>query len=353
MRHSNQTKCSTHTGSIKHSPELQESNIVHLRHPKCSQLNRIKCVNHSFLTYDSHMMNPQRLLILRAVLAAGSINQAARNLNYSPATISQHMAALARETGLVLFEKQGRGIVATDAARQLTDQAEAFLADLRRLDRVIADLKSGQAERLAIACFASAAEQWIPDVVQAVQRHQPNLTVEISLNEPVDGRGRRRPDLDVRTEPAEGVEVHLDGYQRHELVVEELVVVLPAAHRLAGDTEIAFRDLGTEPWVDHDIYDSPIGQIVSSACKAAGFTPRHAARLDDHRAALRLVAAGIGVTVLPRLAVADLADDLVARPLVQPETRRRIVVHALGDRRRSDLISHAVAQLQASARATV
>jgi molybdate transport repressor ModE-like protein len=295
------------------------------------------------------MLNPRRLEILRAVLAAGSINGAARNLSYSPATISQHMAALARETGLVLFEKQGRGIVATDAARELADQAQALLADFGRLERAVADLRGGQGQHLAIACFASAAEQWMPAVVRAVRRLRPNLTVEISLNEPVDGRGRRRPDLDIRTEPADGTGIRLDGYARHELLVEELVVVLPAAHPLAAAPEVSLRDLAEQPWVDHDIYDSPIGRIVLSACSAAGFAPRYAARLDDHRAALRLVAAGIGVTVLPRLAVPGDSPRLVARPLVRPSVARRIVAHAGQDRRRAALVACAVEQLRASA----
>ncbi|MFI2365406.1 LysR family transcriptional regulator [Promicromonospora sp. NPDC019610] len=318
------------------------------------------------------MLNPRRLEILRAVLAAGSINQAARNLSYSPATISQHMTALARETGLVLFEKRGRGIVATDDARHLADQAQVLLADFGLLERVVADLRSGQGQHLAVACFASAAEQWMPTVVRGVRELQPNLTVEISLNEPVDGRGRRRPDLDVRTEPAGGAEVHLDGYRRHELTVEGFVAVLPADHPLAAGpgsspgsgpgsgpdvdlgvrSEISLRDLAGEPWIDYDIYDSPIGQIVLTACSAAGFTPRYAARLDDHRAALRLVLAGVGVTVLPLLAVTDLPEGLVARPVVRPAVARRIVVHARHDRRRAALIAHAVAQLHAAARET-
>src|SRR5690606_26381606 len=135
-----------------------------------------------------------------------------------------------------------------------------------------------------------------------------NLTVEVSLNEPVDGRGRRQPDLDIRTAPVASAGVHLDGaghlegYERHELRIEERVAGPPTTHQLAPGAEVALPMLEHEPWVDHDIYDSPIGQIVLSACRAAGFTPRYAARLDDHRTALRMVAAGIGITVLPRLA---------------------------------------------------
>ncbi|GAB7048128.1 LysR family transcriptional regulator [Catenuloplanes indicus] len=297
------------------------------------------------------MLNPHRLVVLRAVLEAGSINAAARNLTYSPATISQHMTALARETGLVLFEKQGRGIVATDAARRLADHAAALLDDFGRLERAVADLRDGRTERLAIACMASVAESWMPDVVRAVHRHRPGLTVEISLNEPMPGRGRRAPDLDIRTEPADGVQIRLDGYDRHELAVEELVVVLPAGHPLAAAGAVTLRDLEAEPWIDHDIYDSPIGQIVLSACRTAGFTPRYAARLDDHRAALRLVAAGLGVTVLPRLAVAGPATDVAVRPLRNPSVSRRIVVHARRDPRRAAIVSHAVNQLRTTARA--
>ena len=301
------------------------------------------------MAYDFTVLSAQRLVVLQAVLAAGSINGAARNLNYSAATISQHIAALSRETGLVLFEKDGRGIAPTDAAFHLAEQAQTLLADFARLGRTVADLRAGQAEQLAIACFASAAEALIPEVVRAVRALRPNITVEISLNEPVNGRGRRQPDLDIRTEPVDGAGIRLDGYQRHELLVEELVAVLPEAHPLAAAREIAVSELRDQPWIDHDIYDSPIGQIIRSACTAAGFTPHYAARLDDHHAALRLVSAGIGVTVLPRLAVADLPDGLCARHLLHPSVKRRVVIDARVDHRRSNLIEAATTRLRFTA----
>lgn len=292
------------------------------------------------------MLNPWRLVVLRAVLDAGSINDAARNLRYSPATISQHMTALAAETGLVLFEKRGRGIVATDAARALAEQARSVLADFERLERVVADLRGGEAEYFAIACFASAAEQWMPEVVQAVREHRPNLTVEVSLNEPAGGRGRRTPDLDIRTEQDGAIELHLDGYDRNELIVEGFVAALPLSHRLAGAAEIELRELAEETWVDHDIYDSPIGQIVLSACAAVGFTPRFAARLDDHRAALRLVEARVGIALLPRLAVAQHGEGVAYRPVVNPTIMRRVVVHSRQEGQRRELIELAMAALR-------
>ncbi|MDF4248922.1 LysR family transcriptional regulator [Streptomyces sp. WMMB303] len=294
------------------------------------------------------MLSARRLEILHAVLAAGSVNAAARNLNYSAATISQHLAALARETGLVLFEKEGRGIAPTDAALHLAEQAQSVLADFARLERTVADLRAGQGEHLALACFASAAEELIPEVVRAVRELRPNITTEVSLNEPVDGRGRRRPDLDIRTEPVDGAEIRLEGYRRHELLTEELLAVLPGAHPLAGARSVALGELRTEPWIDHDIYDSPTGQIILGACTAAGFAPRYVARLDNHHAALNLVRAGIGITVLPRLAVPDPPGTLVAVPLT-PAVRRRIVLHARLHPRRGGLVTAAAARLRAAA----
>ncbi|HRQ01092.1 MAG TPA: LysR family transcriptional regulator [Terrimesophilobacter sp.] len=292
------------------------------------------------------MLNPWRLVILRAVLEAGSINEAARNLNYSPATISQHMSALAAETGLVLFERRGRGVEATGAARALGEQSRSLLADFDRLERVVADLRGGEAEHFAIACFASAAEQWMPRVVQDLRAARPNLTVEVSLNEPGAGRGRRMPDLDVRTEHAGPIELSFDGYDRHELLVEDLVAVLSTKHPLASRNAVGLEELADEAWVDHDIYDSPTGQIVQRACAAAGFTPRFAARLDDHRAALRFVEAGVGVTILPMLATVQVGSGVVVRPISGPAIRRRIVVHVSREARRADLVAPALVSLR-------
>src|SRR5690606_24827547 len=117
------------------------------------------------------------------------------------------------------------------------------------------DLRGGEAQFFAISCFASAAQQWMPHVASALRSVQPNLTVEVSLNEPGGGGGRRLPDIDVRSEQVGGIELTLDGYERHELLVEELVAALPAGHRLAGAERLALRELAGEPWVDHDIYD--------------------------------------------------------------------------------------------------
>lgn len=293
------------------------------------------------------MLSPQRLLVLEAVIASGSVHAAARNLNYSPATISQHLKALARETGLELFVRDGRGITPTAVAHRLAEDAHVVLSDLDRLDRTVSDLKKGPEEHLAIGCFSSVSQAWLPRVVEAVGHAFPRVTVEISLNEPHGGHGRRPADVDIRNEPvAPGAQTHIEGYRRHPLMVEEFLVVLPPGHQLEQESRVTIGDLRDEPWIDHDLYDSPTGAIVTAACTAAGFTPDLVARLDDHHAAVALVEAGLGVTVLPRLALTGLSPSLAVRPLTQPAVERRIVAHARNAPERHSLITTALDSLR-------
>lgn len=297
------------------------------------------------------MLTPQRLRVFQAVLAAGSLQAAARNLHYSPATVSQHLTALAKETGLQLFEKDGRGVRPTAAGLQLAEYAAEALAGFNRLDRAVEDLRSRRTQHLAIACFSSVAKEWIPQVVRRVRQLEPALTVEISLNEPHGGHGRRPAHLDVRNESPDQPPEHLEGYERHELCVEDFAAALPQEHRLADEQVIRMQQLQDEDWVDHDIYDSPTGWIIQSACQAAGFSPRFTARLDDHHAALSLVSAGLGITVLPQLALADMPAGVVVRPLSKPQVQRRLVAHLRHTESSDPLVTAALTCLQEQASA--
>ncbi|GAB3845514.1 LysR family transcriptional regulator [Nesterenkonia populi] len=292
------------------------------------------------------MLNPQRLRVLQAVIAAGSLQAAARSLHYSPATVSQHMAELARETGLKLFVRRGRGLEATPAALQLAEQAEDALAALDRLARSAEDMRRGHSQQLTLASFSSAAKEWLPHVVAAVRQDSPEVIVEISLNETPAGRAPRPADLDVRQESLEAPQEHIDGYLRYSLGVEEFDVALPAGHRLENVEKVAVHELSEELWIDHDIFDTPATRIIRSACRAAGFAPNVVARLDDHYAALSLVEAGVGVTVLTRLALQDAPPNVSIRPLHRPQVQRRVVAHVRQDRGSSRPVAVALETLQ-------
>ena len=292
------------------------------------------------------VINPHRLRVLRAVLAAGSIHGAARNLHYSPATVSQHMTELTRETGLELFTRSGRGLVPTPAAVHLSEQAGEALAGLDRLDQVVTDLREGRDRQLTISTFSSAAKHWLPDVVTAVRAQDPGLTFEISLNESQAPAASRPVDIDVQQESLEEAEQHFPGYIRQPLGIEDFEVVLPVGHPLAEAETATVHELRDLPWIDQDIYDSPVTRIIRSACRAAGFTPRVMAKLDDHYAALGLVEAGAGITVLTRLAALDAPVGVAVRPLVNPRVQRRVVAHIRKDSGSTPPVATAMATLE-------
>jgi DNA-binding transcriptional LysR family regulator len=174
----------------------------------------------------------------------------------------------------VPFEKNGRGIEATPAARHLCEAGAETLPGPERLERTVEDLRQGRVEQIAVARFTFLAQAWMPHGVTALRARSPEV-VEISSSELHPTGGRRAPDVDVRNESTDG----------------------------------------------------PTGRIITRACHAAGFGPRHIARLDDHHAATGLAAAGLGITVLPRIAPAGLPGNLTTRPLAEPTAHRRIVAH--------------------------
>ena len=111
-----------------------------------------------------------------------------------------------------------------------------------------------------------------------------------------------------------------------ELLVEPYVAVLPADHELAGRPEVPLAALRDELWVDNDFSRGPCRQIALDACAAAGFSPAFHVEAHDYPSAVAFVAAGLGVTVLPRLGATALPTGVRAVPIVDPVPRRRVML---------------------------
>lgn len=270
------------------------------------------------------MLDAHRLRVFRAVVASGSVNQAAANLGYTPSAISQQLAALQRETGLRLIERSGRGIEPTSTGRLLADEAAAVLEQLAALDSVVADLRESRIGSLSVSYFASAGAAWIPPVIATLTGEYPELRVDLRLIELADEK-QSAPDVEIYVEgSASGP---MQGYDTYPLLEEPYVAVLPAAHRLAGQKTIPLRELAEEPWVDNDFSRGPCRQVVLDACASVGFNPTFHVETHDYPTAISFVAAGVGITVLPPLGIGAITPPgLVAVPVVDPVPQRRIAV---------------------------
>lgn len=265
-----------------------------------------------------------RLRVLRAVVADGSVAGAAASLGYTPSAISQHLAALQRETGLALVEKAGRGISPTAAGVAVAEAAEPVFARLADLDALVTDLRAGRVGTLSVSYFGSAGAAWIPPVVAAVTREFPRLRLDLRLEELADPDD---PPPDVAVVVDDARPVSTGGVRVTRLLTEPYLVVVPEASELAGRTEIELAELADRPWVDNDVARGPCRRALLTACAAAGFTPPFHVETQDYPTAMRVVAEGLGVTVVPRLGLGELPPGVVAVPLVHPTPTRTISLH--------------------------
>lgn len=274
------------------------------------------------------MVDITRLRVFRSVVASGSVQAAATNLGYTSSAVSQQIAQLQRETGLTLFDKVGRGIVATPAARVLVAESDEVVGALARLDDLIGDLRSGRTASLSIGCFASAGEEWIPVLAGRLRQEYAEVRLNIDLTEIEDAatRKQRSPDLEIRTEIVEDAPVLRSGYSRVELVTEPYYVVAAKGHPVGDLDEVPMAMLAGEQWIDESVPGQVCSMILRRAVRSAGSAPRYAARVQDHHTSMALAAAGVGITLVPRLTLGALPSGVIARPVIEPVPKRRIAV---------------------------
>jgi len=264
-----------------------------------------------------------RLRVLRAVVADGSIQGAAASLGYTPSAISQHLTALQKETGLTLLQRSGRGIEPTVAGRVVAAEAARIFERLADLESLVADLRAGRVGALSVSYFASAGAVWIPPVVAAIAREFPRLRLDLRLIELL-GVDSGPPDVEIAVDGAESSDI--TGYQVHPLLIEPYLAVVPATSALARRAQVDLIELRDEAWVDNDVARGPCRQILLDACSTVGFSPAFHIETQDYPTAIRFVAEGIGITVIPRLGLDTLPDSTVAVPIVKPTPQRSISI---------------------------
>jgi len=264
-----------------------------------------------------------RLRVLRAVVADGSIQGAAASLGYTPSAISQHLTTLQKETGLTLLQRSGRGIEPTMAGRAVAAEAARIFERLADLESLVADLRAGRVGALSVSYFASAGAVWIPPVVATIAREFPRLRLDLRLIELI-AADSGPPDIEIAVDGAESGDIA--GYQVHPLLTEPYLAVVPVTSALAHRTQVDLAELREEAWVDNDVARGPCREAVLDACSTVGFSPAFHIETQDYPTAIRFVAEGMGITVIPRLGLGTLPDSTVAVPIANPTPRRSISV---------------------------
>ena len=269
------------------------------------------------------MLDVHRLRVFRSVVVSGSVAAAAANLGYTPSAVSQHLAALQRETGLVLVEKAGRGLRPTPAGLAVSAQAEGVLARLGEAERAVANLRAERTANLSISYFASVGTTWLPLVVRRLAQAHPEIALDLRLLEYSDDDGLERPDIQLTVGDKESFSAPA-GFDVHHLADDPYRVVLPAAHPLCARAEIELAELASERWIDNEATSAWCRRNLLEACAAAGFDPAFQVEAHDYTTAISFVGAGLGITVVPALASRALPDGLRSVPAVRPTPVRTI-----------------------------
>ncbi|WP_033313972.1 LysR family transcriptional regulator [Streptomyces iakyrus] len=282
------------------------------------------------------MLDLQRLRALHAVSVHGTVGAAALALGYTPSAVSQQIAKLERETRTVLLEREGRGVRLTDEARQLVAAAQELLAIVERAETELEERRGRPAGRLTVAAFPSAARGLMPGVLAELGRRHPALDARLSEVDPhlsVDLVAKGAVDLavahdwDIAPLPAPpGLEQALIGDDLCDLLV-------PEGHPFAGRAAVRREELGGERWICQ-----PPGRVCHDwllrTLRTAGHEPDIVHQADENPTLVALVAAGLGVALIPRLGRGPLPAGVVAVALDPMPVRRLYALWRTGAARR-------------------
>ena len=276
-------------------------------------------------------MDPRRLLIFRAVARAGSISGAARELGWTQPAVSQHLRALEREAGSPLLLRGPTGVELTEPGRLLLARADAVASQLHMAEEeltAIGELRRGQVRLVA---YPTAAATWAPGAIAGLRQRHPEIDVTLTETEPPEAiELLERGDADLAL---------VFGYDDDPVVAgrdlrwtpvgaEPVDLVLPPGHAAVTRRRLALPQLRDEDWIAG--CDRCRAHLVR-LCESAGFAPdiRHVS--DDYVVVQNLVAAGLGISMLPRSATtAYLHPGVQVRPSRSWGVRRFGIAHREG-----------------------
>ncbi|MRG58814.1 LysR family transcriptional regulator [Agromyces sp. CFH 90414] len=281
----------------------------------------------------------QTVRVVHAIAAHGSLTAAAAALGYSQPAVSQQVRRFQERTGVALVERAGRGIRLTESGRVIARHARAVTTSLEAAAGELAELKGLRAGRLRLVAFPSASPTLVPELIASLGARHPGVAITFVEAEPpeaVEAVRENRADLAItfsypgdRDDPhrasARGLAVRAFGD-------EPIRLVLPAGHPLAGLDDVPLERLADDPW----IAGCPRcrGHLLELAA-AAGFAPRIAFETDNFVAVEGMVAQGLGVALLPALALRATPrhPGVVVRPTAREDVRSLHLVTAKGAER--------------------
>ncbi|MFF4577687.1 LysR family transcriptional regulator [Streptomyces sp. NPDC001389] len=292
------------------------------------------------------MIEARHLRILRAVAGTGSFSAAARELGCTQPAVSQQMKALEQSAGTPLLVRTGREMRLTQAGEALVRHAAGILAGLTAAEEEVAAIAGLRAGRVRLVSFPSGSSTLVPTALAAMRAAHPGTRISLVEAEPPRSvEMLREGDCDLALAfryAGASAAAEWEDLVVTPLLTDRLVGLVPEAHPLAGAGRVGMAELADEPW----IAGCPrCRRHLVEVCEGAGFTPRIDFATDDYPAVVGLVGAGLGVAVLPELAVESVRAKGVSTLAVEPAVEREVVALTLPDLARVPAVAATLGEL--------
>jgi molybdate transport repressor ModE-like protein len=315
------------------------------------------------------MLGVWRLQLLREISRRGSIKAAAEAMEISPSAVSQQLAILEREAGVPLLEKLGRRVRLTEAAQRLVRHADTITGAIAAAEADLASMQQAVTGTLRISAFPTAARAIMPPVMTALSHLHPELRVtlrDLEADESLTALRNDEIDIAIVDDYGDGSRVTDPGLEVCEFMRDPIYLatataattgpaaagkvrssatgaVIPPSETLpAGEARLEeFRDAF---WI-MDTDNSHLSRVMLRACRGLGFEPHIRSSCKDFSVIIALVEAGLGVGVLPGLALLDRPVRARVRP-ISPPLARRLSSVIRPERRSHPMIVSALAELE-------
>ena len=248
-----------------------------------------------------HGIELRHLIALQAIGETGSFGKAATLLGYTQSAVSQQLASLERAVGEKLVERPGgpKAVSLTEAGVLLNRHAEAIVGRLKAAQADLAAFAEGAAGPLHVGTYQSVSSRLLPALIRRYKDAWPKVDVQLSesaIDDELEGRLERgEVDLSFVMLP-----VMSDALEAEELLVDPFVLIVPTDSPLAGrKTPPALREIAEYPLIGYRQCRSM--ESVEVAMRRAGSEPNIVFRTDDNGTVQGLVAAGVGIALVPRL----------------------------------------------------
>lgn len=266
------------------------------------------------------MLDLHRLTFLRELAARGTVTAVAEALSYTPSAVSQQLSTLEREVGVRLLERQGRRLALTAAGRALVAGADEVFRAAEHATSAAVAAAATLAGPVAVGSFASVGATVVPAAFASLRHSHPALDLRFRQCQDEGLRELQLGALDIWIDQhytaLPGPDV--DRLAEHQLLVEPVCIAVPTADDRGPDLA-AYRG---DAWAG-DAPDSACGRLLHRLSGDAGFVPEVRYLTGDLEVISQLVAAGVAVAVLPRLAMTRMPDGVTVHPL--PGVERRVV----------------------------